>query len=291
MLKVGDICPIFFNPLKYGIDKKYFQRFYISDKIHVQVIATDGDIPEAYLNNLCTGDILPISFLSFQINENTKAYYFTLTNLSDSFYSITVLGKESEPFEVTSSNSILEDTALIRCSHSDNSSSFADNIFWTEDSQLFIEFRLEGGFREDGIQPQVSSESFRDTRQEVIHLYAAPYTIYNFTIGSAMGVPSWFILLINKMLCLDNFEINGIKYVRSEESTPEIEAVSEFVQLFRSSVSLETQINDIAGIGSKPEPGDVGDSIPVKTSNVQDGEILRYDKERGVWTNTNTLNP
>ena len=36
MVKVGDVCPLFFSPVKdkFGLDMDYIQKFHASDKIH-----------------------------------------------------------------------------------------------------------------------------------------------------------------------------------------------------------------------------------------------------------------
>lgn len=37
MVKVGDVCPLFFSPVKdkFGLDMDYIQKFHASDKIHI----------------------------------------------------------------------------------------------------------------------------------------------------------------------------------------------------------------------------------------------------------------
>jgi hypothetical protein len=250
MIKIADVCPIIFNPIKdkFAVCSGYIQTFYTTDKILIQVIADDGEVPEATLNDLITGDSSTITFSEYQINGTAKLYYFSLTDLGDSFYSITVLGIESEPFRVSSSDSILENTSLIRCSHRDNNSAF-DNIWWLGGVQQFVEFRVEAGFKPQGIDQHLESEQFRDQKQSVIQLYAVPYEIRTLYIGNASGVSYWVAKIINRMLCVDYFIVDGERFVRSDDSVPEKTQVSEDKQLFWYTLALETQENDIAGIG------------------------------------------
>lgn len=43
MIKTGDICPLFFNPLKneFQQDIDYIQKFYTTDKILIQIFSDD----------------------------------------------------------------------------------------------------------------------------------------------------------------------------------------------------------------------------------------------------------
>ena len=54
MIKIGDICPLFFSPVqdKYAIDVDYIQRFHTTDKILLQIFADDGEVASASLNDL-----------------------------------------------------------------------------------------------------------------------------------------------------------------------------------------------------------------------------------------------
>lgn len=81
-------------------------------------------------------------------------HYAVITGLEDSVYSVTINGTTSEPFIVCSSDSLLEETTLIRYSHKDNNSAF-DNIFWIDDRQQVFEFRVEAGFKPNGYNAHV----------------------------------------------------------------------------------------------------------------------------------------
>ena len=53
MVKVGDVCPLFFSPIKYefGLDMDYIQKFHSSDKIHIQVFTNASEEVSVILNN------------------------------------------------------------------------------------------------------------------------------------------------------------------------------------------------------------------------------------------------
>lgn len=289
MIKKADILPIFFDPLKNGFkqDVNYIQRFYITDKILVQIFVTGSSIPYGTVNDKVSDTNTEIVFKIYDVNENIKMYYASISNLDESIYTITLEGEESEPFEITSGHEVLDETTLIKISHKDNNS-FFDNIFWIEGEQQFIEFRVESGFSPDGYSGKVDNEQFRNQFQEIVELYSVPYDTFSLILGSASGIPYWIIQFINKALCVSKFEVNGKNYVRSGNSVPEKTAISEDGQMFIGSILLEPLKNDISGIGGAPGSASQG-TISLMIENPKDGEILQYDSTYQSFKNTNTL--
>lgn len=290
MVKVGDVCPLFFSPIKnkFGLEMDYVQRFHTSDKIHIQVFASASEEVSVTLNNLVAETSTPVSLSTYNQNDNVLMHYAVLSGLDDAKYTVTVNGNASEPFEVCSSDIILEETTLIRYSHKSNNSAF-DNIFWINDTQQVFEFRVEAGFKPEGYTSHISNEQYRNQMQEIEELYAVPYDVYTLTIGSSKGVPYWFAKHLNRILCLSLVEIDGTKYVRSESSVPEMTQVIEDSQLFQISVSLELQNNDIAGIGGTPESGSSGSFPMFKIDHAKDGEMLQYSAEEAAFINTDKV--
>jgi len=302
MLKVADICPLAFNPIKdkFARDHCYIQKFYTTDKILIQLIRDGGVVmfPTAQLNNLSTGTSTSISFSHSSINSYTNLFYVNISGLSDGIYSISISGisindvfyssVESEPFEVSSNSNLLNETVLLRCSHYDNNST-VDNIWWIGNTQQFISFRIEAGFKPSGITQNVDNEFFRDQNQSITQLYAVPYETLSLSIGNASGVPYWVGRLINRMLCVSYFEVEGVKYVRSENSIPEATLVNETGQLFWYTQSLELSNNDIAGIGGTPQAADPSNVLATSLNGLKDGEILRYSGDKSAFINTDTI--
>lgn len=290
MIKVGDVCPLFFSPVKdkFGLEMDYIQKFHSSDKIHIQVFANASEEVSVNLNNLANGISTPVTLSTYSQNGNVQMYYAILRELKDSVYTISVNGMLSEPFMVCSSDTLLDETLLVKYSHKSNNSPF-DNIFWIDDVQQVFNFRMEAGFKPNGYSPQVSNEQYRNQMQEIEELYSIPYDIYNLTIGNSSGVPYWYAKLINRILCLSLVEIDSTKYVRSESSVPEMTQVIEDSQLFQISVSLELQNNDIAGIGGTPESGSSGSFPMFKIDHAKDGEMLQYSAEEAAFINTDKV--
>lgn len=273
---------------KFGLEMDYIQRFHTSDKIHIQVFASASEEVSVTLNNLVAETSTPVSLSTYNQNDNVLMHYAVLSGLDDAKYTVTVNGNASEPFEVCSSDIILEETTLIRYSHKSNNSAF-DNIFWINDTQQVFEFRVEAGFKPEGYTSHISNEQYRNQMQEIEELYAVPYDVYTLTIGSSKGVPYWFAKHLNRILCLSLVEIDGTKYVRSESSVPEMTQVIEDSQLFQISVSLELQDNDIAGIGGTPESGSSGSFPMFKIDHAKDGEMLQYSAEEAAFINTDKV--
>lgn len=290
MIKIGDICPLFFSPVKdkYAIDVDYIQRFHTTDKILLQIFADDGEVASASLNDLIKGTSSNIQFLTYEVNASVMMYYVVFTSLPDSIYSITFERKESEPFEVCSDSNILEETALIRYSHKDNNSAF-DNIFWIGDTQQVFEWRVEAGFKPAGYSAKIDNEQYRNQRQEIEELYAVPYDSYVLTIGNSCGVPYWFGRHLNRILCMSMFDVNGERYVRSENSVPEISQVMEDSQMFFVTIALEPQENSISGVGGAPEQASSASIVGFVVNNPKEGEMLKYKESEAAFINTSRI--
>lgn len=290
MIKIGDICPLFFSPVKdkYAIDVDYIQRFHTTDKILLQIFADDGEVASASLNDLIKGTSSNIQFQTYEVNTSVMMYYVVFTSLPDSVYSITFERKESEPFEVCSDSNILEETALIRYSHKDNNSAF-DNIFWIGDTQQVFEWRVEAGFKPAGYSAKIDNEQYRNQRQEIEELYAVPYDSYVLTIGNSCGVPYWFGRHLNRILCVSMFDVNGERYVRSENSVPEISQVMEDSQMFFVTIALEPQENSISGVGGAPEQASSASIVGFVVNNPKEGEMLKYKESEAAFINTSRI--
>lgn len=290
MIKIGDICPLFFSPVKdkYAIDVDYIQRFHTTDKILLQIFADDGEVASASLNDLIKGTSSNIQFQTYEVNASVMMYYVVFTSLPDSVYSITFERKESEPFEVCSDSNILEETALVRYSHKDNNSAF-DNIFWIGDTQQVFEWRVEAGFKPAGYSAKIDNEQYRNQRQEIEELYAVPYDSYVLTIGNSCGVPYWFGRHLNRILCVSMFDVNGERYVRSENSVPEISQVMEDSQMFFVTIALEPQENSISGVGGAPEQASSASIVGFVVNNPKEGEMLKYKESEAAFINTSRI--
>lgn len=289
MTTIGDVCPLFFDPLKDPFrDADYCQKFHASDVIVVQAFSDETAQPPFQLRNLNKGTLSTVVPSSYDMGGGKTMYYCSLTGLDDGFYSLSVGGKESEPFCVSSSDILLSQTSLIRYSHKDNNSVF-NNLFWIGDEQVRFSLRLEAGFLPRGYSSAVSNEQYRNQFQEITELYSVPYDKYTLAVGNAAGVPVCYEGLLNRILCLSEVEIGGRLYVRSESSVFEKEQPLEDTSLFRMTIQLEPRENPISGIGGKPEEAAPTGVAGFFIDNPKDGEMLQYDSSKGAFKNVTTV--
>lgn len=291
MIKIGSVCPLFFNPLKdkFGREVDYVQRFYSSDKVLIQILCDAGETPSATLHDKVTKASTNITLSTYSLNDYMTLFYFVLTGLNDSTYAVSVDGiGMSEPFDFCSSENLLEETSLIRYSHKDNNS--IDNVFWIGEEQQVFEIRYECGFKPSGMSLKVEVEQFRNQDQEIIGLYAVPYKTMQLFAGNAMGLPCWFGEHLNELLCLSKVEIGGVEYVRSEANAVELSPVMEDSQMFFVSALLEPRYNEVHGIGGEVQaPSGSSGSAGFIFDNLRDGQLPVYDAKVGAFVNEDDI--
>lgn len=285
MITIGDVCPLFFDVLKYEHANKgsFRQCFNVSDGIIIQLFSNDGSIPSAVLNDKINIDSLNIELNTYQVNDGITMYYTTLYP-TEGIYSVSVNDKESEVFEVCENSN----GALIEYSHKDNNSVF-DNIFWNGEEQFTFKFRVIGGFKPSGVSIEIDNEQFVNQKQEIVELYAIPYITKTFSIGNSNGVPYYVAELINKILCLSDVRINGESYVREGNSKPEVAEAISRKELFMYTINLRPSDNTISGIGGMVEEGVTASAVGFSIKNAKDGEVLVYDSDESAFVNTNQL--
>ena len=286
MITIGDVCPLFFDVLKYEHANKgsFRQCFNTSDGIILQVFSNDGEQPTATINDKINGTSSNIEFDTYQVNDSITMYYKTLYP-TDGIYSVKVGEKGSEVFEVCENSN----GALIEYTHKDNNSVF-DNIFWNDTEQFVFKFRVPGGFKPSGVSIEVDNEQFVNQKQEIVELYAIPYITKTFSIGDSNGVPYYVAELINKILCLSDVRINGESYNRENNSKPEVSETIGRKELFMYTINLRPSQNTISGIGGKVEEGVTASAVGFSIKNAKEGEVLVYDSDESAFVNSNTLN-
>lgn len=289
MVKIGDLCPLFFSPIKdkYGMESDYLQTFYTNDNILLQIFS-DTVVPTVYIYNLSSEGGAELIMQSYAHNDTVTMYYVNITGMSDGVYKVVVDGMESEPFCITTDHSILETTTLIRYSHKDNNSVF-DNIFWIGETQQIFEWRVEAGFKSQGYAPHVDNEQYRNQFQEITELHSIPYDSFTLTLGSAQGVPYWFVRHFNRIMCLSSVEIEGKMWVRSDSSVPEMSQVMEDLPMFYATMLLEPVTNEVSGAGGISEAGTSSSVVGFSISNPTDGQMLQYSEDESAFVNVTTV--
>lgn len=285
MITIGDVCPLFFDTLKYEYanEGSYRQLFDVSDGILLQLLCDGGETPSAILSDKINRTKEDIDFKTYRVNDSVEMFY-TYIYPSEGVYSIIVDGKESEVFEVC------EDAGgvLIEYTHKDNNSVF-DNIFWNGSTQMTFKLRVPGGFKPSGVSIEVDNEQFVNQKQEIVELYAIPYTTRSFILGDVNGVPYYVAEMLNKVLCLSDVRLNGERYVREGNAKPEKAETIGRKELFIWSVLLRPSSNPIAGIGGKVEEGVSTSVVGFSIDHPTDGEVLVYSADESAFVNSNVL--
>lgn len=285
MITIGDVCPVFFNTLKYEYANKgsFRQFFHVSDGILLQIFCDDGETPSAYLIDKLNSTREEIDFKTYSVNDDVVMFY-TYMYPGEGVFSIEIEGNESEEFDVIDK----ECGILIEYTHKDNNSVF-DNIFWNGSTQFVFRTRLVGGFKPSGVNIEVDNEQFTNQKQEVVELYSIPYITKTLYIGDVDGVPYYMAEHLNKILCLSDVKLNGESYVREGNAKPEKTETIGKKELFMWSVLLRPSKNPIAGIGGAVEQGTSLSMVGFSINNPSDGEVLVYDSSESAFVNTNQL--
>lgn len=285
MVTIGDVCPLFFDTLKYEFANKsaFRQCFDVSDGILLQIFGSRGEDFSCLLNDKINGTKEEIDFKEYEVNDGVVMYY-TYIYPGEGVYSVSVEGKESEEFEVCSNSG----WSLIEYTHKDNNSVF-DNIFWNGTSQFTFKMRMPGGFKPSGVNLEVDNEQFVNQKQEIVELYSIPYTTRTLYLGDSNGVPYYMAEHLNKVLCLSDVKINGEWFVREGNSKPEKTETIGRKEMFMWSVLLRPLKNTVAGVGGKTEGGVSTSVVGFSIKNPADGEVLVYDSSESAFVNTNQL--
>ena len=285
MITIGDVCPLFFNTLKYEYanEGSFRQCFDLSDGILLQIFCDGGETPSAYLNDKIKSSSSSISFKTYSVNEDVVMFY-TYMYPGEGVYTVTINEQESNEFEVCENSC----GVLIEYTHKDNNTPF-DNIFWVGDTNLSFKFRVPGGFKPSGVSIEVDNEQFLNQYQEIVELYSIPYTTRVFSMGDVNGLPYYIAELMNRILCLSDVKINGESFVREGNSKPEkVETIGK-KELFIWSITLRQKLRHISGIGGKIEESYSASGVSFKLNKPEDGEVLVYDDNESSFVNSNTL--
>ena len=220
---VSPFTPLFFSPStdSTGLGCRYEQTFAVTDHILIELIGkTQETIPKVFVVNNVSGREYEIPLSTYAFNSEEILYYHILTSLMPGYYSIKIDDKESELFKITDNVAELEETVLIQYSMRDDRRR-EDGIWYIHGGQQFFDFRVPGGFKDNGWGFAVDSEQFVTQDNDIINLYARESIHKTFTMGTQIGCPIWFAELLNRLLCCDYVYFDGVRYSRKDASVPE----------------------------------------------------------------------
>ena len=273
MLRISPFTPLFFSPSTddSGLGCRYEQTFAVTDHILIELIGkTDDAKPKVSIINHISGREYELVLSDYKFNSEDVLYFYILTSLMPGYYTIVIDGKLSEIFKVTDNEEELSETVLVQYSMRDDKQR-NDCKWYINGCQQFFDFRVPGGFKDNGWGFSVETEQFVTHQNDIISLYARETTSKTFTIGTQIGCPIWFAELLNRLLCCDYVYFDGIRYSRKDTSVPEpaeqYEGSRSFVfkQILQRVVNLEPtleaahqlmirRVDDVAyrTVGSQP---------------------------------------
>lgn len=249
---ISPFTPLFFiDPKVDGVESPYIQTFANTDRILLELIGSElnsgDDDWDIRLINKETGSDQYMEYGIWYINDVDYVKFLILQGLSDGTYCICLENPDYElmsaPFRVTSDENILQNTTLLQYSMKNNRQR-NDVVFFIDNMHYFFEFRIPGGFKDNGWTFGVDSEQFSTEQADPIQLYGRERTMRKLTVGTSEGCPIWFGDLLNRILCCNYVYVDGVRYARADTSVPEVTNTLEGVNSFIFSQNIQQVVND-----------------------------------------------
>lgn len=250
-MKISPFTPLHFSDANRsdGMPSRFIQLWAPTDQILVEVIASAGDTaPSASLNDAHKGSVIgPVEWNEWKMNAEKVVFFTVLTGLSVGHYKLTVGSLTSEEFRVTDDANLLSRTTLVQYRFKDNRQR-EDVVSVIDHMVYFFDFRVPGGFKDNGWQFGVSNEQFTTQREDIVELFAHDYTMKTFTMGNAIGVPVWYAEMLNRLLTCSYVYFNGDRYARSDSEAPQIQTLVDgldsfvFTQMLRKAQVIDPKI-------------------------------------------------
>lgn len=250
-MKISPFTPLHFSEANRsdGMPSRFIQLWAPTDQILVEVIASAGDTaPSASLYDAHTGSVIgSVEWNEWKMNAEKVVFFTVLTGMSVGHYRLTVGSLTSEEFRVTDDANLLSRTTLVQYRFKDNRQR-EDVVSVIDHMVYFFDFRVPGGFKDNGWQFGVSNEQFTTQREDIVELFAHDYTMKTFTMGNAIGVPVWYAELLNRLLTCSYVYFNGDRYARSDSEAPQIQTLVDgldsfvFTQMLRKAQVIDPKI-------------------------------------------------
>ncbi len=232
-----------FNPVVFGdISFTDFPHvFSVDDHIMIECFKEPHEeMPPLVLRREDNETSYNLSWNCLTFGDRGVAYYL-LKNLEPGHYVFECDNIRSNEVIVTDKEEILSDTVLLQFCQTDNRSRY-DIATKINNGKYFFDFRIPGGFRDSEWEFYVENEQFETAQADIIELYSIDILRKKLTIGSSVGVPAWVGELVNKALSCDLFYIDGERFCRVQESTPEVVLSNNEGSRFVYNVNLQQNI-------------------------------------------------
>ena len=211
---------IFLDGTKYGAEEDYIHTFAASDHILIEIIhSANEELPELSLYDVQSKLNFTLSLNTISINDYDFLSFYELSGLDEGVYYLKFGDLTSLPIQILPLE-LLNNTVLIQYA-SDTNCCRKDIVSLITRGIRYFELRFIGGFKDEGWQFGVENEQFITPDADIIELFACDYTDKTLTIGSSAGVPTWLAELVNRILVSPLVFVDGIRYIRSNDSVPE----------------------------------------------------------------------
>lgn len=215
-----------FNPVtfrdgaKHGTEEDYIHTFATTDHILIEVIhSVDDELPELKLYEADSDMNFTLSWNTISVNDHDYVSFYELSGLDTGLYYLQFGTLISRPIQILPLEA-LNNTVLIQYA-SDTNSCRKDIVSLIKRGIRYFELRFIGGFKDEGWKFGVDNEQFITPDSDIVELFASDYTDKTLTIGASSGVPTWLAELVNRILVSPLVFVNGIRYIRSNDSVPE----------------------------------------------------------------------
>lgn len=225
---------------------RFTQRFGRYDTIRLHAIGDESTTITMRLYNAVTGALVATQGTTRKSLDGNRWLYrkgYVPTTEGMFYMTLTSTGGQvwrSVDFEITH---LVEDDpewVLFEYGGTRNDTPI-DPAFVLNGAKEVFKLRLPAGFKPQGWEPAVETETYRTQSQELRVLYSVPYEKWALTVGGAAGMPVEYLRILNAVLSCEIVYINGVRMVRSEGSMPEKQLTMTGAQMFTASVTLEAQ--------------------------------------------------
>ncbi len=102
--------------------------------------------------------------------------------------------------------------------------------------------RVEADITEDPA-PAFADTVFTDMGQQQRKLKSEPYRLFDFIVGGFGGVPKYMLEKVNRLLALDSFSIDGVRYAKDNGGNWSI-VTAESYKMYGAKIRLQEYIHD-----------------------------------------------
>lgn len=223
---IPKINPIQFYPLDTVFECCYTQKYFITDKTHLQFVSINTTFSvtlQIYTsNNELITTLQPAinivngndnyTFYTFYVDFSTLqlgAYYFkaNFKNLIDQRCSYI-----TSCIDITEADKLEDQTVLLEYKNSEN-----DFDIYFAGYQFAL--RCEGGFYMKNYNPKSTDSIYQSQTNDFVLLKSSPYSTQNINIGGIRGIPDWLHEIVNRAFSCNSLLINGISYTKYMEAT------------------------------------------------------------------------